>query len=78
MHIVYFARWHEKSTVRAGAFVRAIEEHALRMQYRFHARLTRAFCDWINALLVDSKSGRSSSCEAGGGGGGFEFRFFPP
>ncbi len=42
MHIVYFALWYEmiQTTARAGVFVRAIEDRA---QYRFRARLTRAW-----------------------------------
>ncbi len=45
MLVVSFAIWYEmiQATARAGAFVRAIEEHALRAQYRFRTRLTRAW-----------------------------------
>ncbi len=45
MHVVYFALWYEmiQATARAGTFVRAIVEHALRAQHRFRARLTRAW-----------------------------------
>ncbi len=45
MLVISFAIWYEmiQATVRAGAFVRAIEEHALRAQYRFRTRLSRAW-----------------------------------
>ncbi len=45
MHVVYFALWYEmiQATARAGTFVRAMVEHALRAQHRFRARLTRAW-----------------------------------
>ncbi len=46
MLVVYFALWYERiqATARAGTFVRAIEDHALRAQDCFRARLTSAWC----------------------------------
>ncbi len=50
MLVVSFTIWYKKiqATARAGAIVRAMEEHALRAQYSFRTRLIRVCC-WSEA-----------------------------
>ncbi len=57
MLVVYFALWYERiqATARAGAFVRAIEDHALRAQDCFRARLTSAW-RWSEGKCVSETS----------------------
>ncbi len=45
MHVVSFSVRYEmiQATARGGTFVRVFEERALRAQYLFRARLTRAW-----------------------------------
>ncbi len=51
MHVVCFAVWYEmiQATARAGTFVHVFEERALRAQYLFRTRLTRA---WHGGILT--------------------------